>query len=215
MLKLHGFAVSNYYCIARQTLLEKGIAFEEVTAMPSQEPGYLAKSPMGKIPALETDEGFLCETDVIQDYLEEVYPTPALYPASPFQRARMREVIKMVELYVEYPAHGMVMALFGAETTQEQRDAAEAIMRRGVPALKRLVKLSPWICGDQFTAADIFTYHSLGLVAALSAKLYDWDVISEVPGLKEWRERVAQRPVTQRIDADNQAAIQAMLKQQQ
>ncbi|MCB1617753.1 MAG: glutathione S-transferase N-terminal domain-containing protein, partial [Pseudomonadales bacterium] len=50
MLKLYGFAVSNYYNIVKHYLLEKEIPFEAVTVAPSQEPALLAKSPMGKVP---------------------------------------------------------------------------------------------------------------------------------------------------------------------
>jgi len=57
MLKLHGFSVSNYYNMAKFALLEKGLAFDEVSAMPSQEADYKAKSPMGKVPCIETDKG--------------------------------------------------------------------------------------------------------------------------------------------------------------
>ena len=81
MLKLHGFAVSNFYNMIQHTLLEKGIEFEEVMAVPSQDNEFLEKSPMGKIPCLETPQGFLAETDVILDYLEKTqYPgaTPGL-----------------------------------------------------------------------------------------------------------------------------------------
>jgi glutathione S-transferase len=214
MLKLHGFVISNFYCIARQALLEKGIAFEAVEVMPNQETAYLAKSPMGKIPMLETEAGCLSETNVILDYLEEVYPDPALYPADPFARARMRQLIKMVELYLETPAHAMVNALFGAEVPQHQRDAGQPMMRRGLAALRQLAQFSPWLCGERFTAADVFTYHALSVVTAIGGKLYDWDVIAEVPGLQEWHRRVGERPITRQIDAETQAALRAFTQQQ-
>jgi len=62
MLKLHGFSVSNYTNMVKQNLLEKSIEFEQIDARPSQEDEFLAKSPMGKIPCLETADGFLVET---------------------------------------------------------------------------------------------------------------------------------------------------------
>lgn len=108
MLKLHGTPISNFYCIAKQALQEKGIAFETVHVMANQESDYLAKSPMGKIPALETGHGFLTETNVILEYLDATHPEPALYPQEPFARARVQQLIKVVELYVEGPAHALV-----------------------------------------------------------------------------------------------------------
>ena len=65
MIKLYGFTVSNYFNMVKMALLEKGIEFDFVDTMPSQENDYLAKSPMGKVPCIETEHGFLSETSVI------------------------------------------------------------------------------------------------------------------------------------------------------
>ena len=65
MLKLGGFAVSNYYNKVKVALLEKGVAFEEVYCPTSQDEEYRKRSPMGKVPYLEVDGQFLCESQVI------------------------------------------------------------------------------------------------------------------------------------------------------
>ncbi len=213
MLKLHGTPISNFYCIAKQALQEKGIAFETVHVMANQEPDYLAKSPMGKIPALETGHGFLTETNVILEYLDAVYPGTPLYPAEPFARAKVQQLLKTVELYIEGPAHALTPSLFGKPLPDYLRDTTQPMMQRGMSALGRLATLSPWIAGEQFGAADIFAYRSLGLAIVMAKKFYDWDLLAEVEGLKEWHERMAQRPLTQAIDAEAQAATQAILKQ--
>lgn len=48
MIKLYGFPISNYYNMVKMTLLEKGMAFEEVMVRPSQEADYLSCSPTGE-----------------------------------------------------------------------------------------------------------------------------------------------------------------------
>jgi len=88
MLKLHGFSVSNYANMVKQCLIEKGIEFEQLDARPSQDADFLAMSPMGKVPCLETADGFLIETSVILDYLEEACPEPPMYPSDVFARAK-------------------------------------------------------------------------------------------------------------------------------
>jgi glutathione S-transferase len=213
MLKLHGMPVSNFYCIVKQALLEKGLTFEEVAAMPNQEPDYLAKSPIGKIPVLETNAGCITETNVILDYLEDVYPQPNLFPTDPFERAKVRQMIKMSEMYLEFPAHKQVNALFGAAISDEQRATTQAAMKQGLAAFQRLAKFSPWICGATFTAADIFVFHALSVVIGIGGKLYDWDVMSEIPGLKTWYDQVGQRPITQKLVGESQAALQEIMKQ--
>jgi len=212
MLKLHGFPISNFTNMVKHVLIEKGIAFEEVSTAPNQEPAFLANSPMGKIPALETPAGFLCETNVILEYLEDTQPTPALYPTDAFARARLKQLIKTIELYVESPAHSLVTVLFGAEATADQLANTRPAIARGLAALQRQARFAPWVAGESFSAADIFLYHSLGLVSTIAGKLYDWDALAEVPGLKDWQQRMAQRPSTAQIDAVSNAAMAEFLK---
>src|SRR5262245_20232855 len=104
MLQLHGFPLSNYFNMVKAALLEKGIEFEHVPTRPSQDAQYLAKSPMGKVPCIGTEQGFLSETQVICQYLEELQPEPALLPRSAFERAKVRELMHELELYIELPA---------------------------------------------------------------------------------------------------------------
>ena len=100
MYKLHGFDLSNYYNLVKLALLEKGLPFEEVAVFPPAKPDFLQKSPMGKIPCLEVGTGrYLTETQVILDYREETHPEPALYPEDPFGRAKVRELMRVMELY--------------------------------------------------------------------------------------------------------------------
>ncbi|HEY3699348.1 MAG TPA: glutathione binding-like protein, partial [Spongiibacteraceae bacterium] len=169
---------------------------------------------MGKVPALQTEHGYLSETDVILAYLEDVQPMPTLYPRDAFARAKANKIIKMVELYIEMPAHQTLAAMFGgASLADYQRETIRPMMERGLAALRRLAQFSPWVCGEQFTYADIYLYRSLGVISSAAGKIYDWDALAEVPGLKEWQARVAQRPLTRAIDTETQTALQAFLKQ--
>jgi len=213
MLKLHGIAISNFYCIAKQVLEEKGLAFEEVYVMTNQEPDFLAISPMGKIPVLETEHGFLTETNVITEYLEERYPPTPLYPQDVFARAKVKQLIKSVELYVETPAHQLIPWFFGGKPLPEHvRETAKPALQRGLAALNRLATFSPWVCGEEYTAADIFLYRSISMVSMMAQKYYDWDALAEVPGIKDWNARMAQRPATQSVDAAANVARQAFMK---
>ena len=96
MIKLHGFASSNYYNVPKLAMMEKGIEFEEVLAYtgfgPNYKPEYLDRTPLGKIPALETPEGFISESRAILDYIERAHPTPSLLPNSAFGAAKVQEL---------------------------------------------------------------------------------------------------------------------------
>ena len=100
MIKLYGFTISNYFNMVKMALLEKGIEFEFIDTRPSQDESFLKLSPMGKVPCIETDNGYISEASVILEYLEDLGAGPSLMPSNPFERAKIRELIKEMELYL-------------------------------------------------------------------------------------------------------------------
>ena len=99
MMTLHGFAASNYYNLVKHVLLYKELPFKEHLLYAGSE-ALLTISPAGKVPVITTAEGLeLSESSVICDFIEETYPTAPLYPENAGERAVVRQIIKMAELY--------------------------------------------------------------------------------------------------------------------
>jgi len=214
MLKLHGFSVSNYTNMVKQCLLEKGIEFEQIDARPSQEDEFLAKSPMGKIPCLETADGCLVETSAILDYLEEVYPEPPMYPTDPFARAKAREIIHVTELYIELAARRHLgHAFFGRERSDEATAEVRPEVEKGLRAFTQLANFGPYVMGSEFGNADVFVYHSFRLASQILKRIYDWDIASEVPGFANYLAAMDERDSTKSVVADNETAMAAMMAQ--
>jgi len=212
MLKLHGFAVSNYHNMVQHALMEKGIEFEEVSTPPNQEPEYLKKSPMGKIPCLETSDGFLAETTTILDYLEETHPDPALYPSDPYARAKAKEIIKMVELYIELPARRHLgFVVFGGEKSQTAYDEVRPEIEKGLAALKKIMVLDPYAAGSELSYADIFTLYATNLANRLTQAVYEWDILAEIDGLGDALELVRSSEVGKKVARMNEAAMKVMM----
>ena len=208
MIKLYGFPVSNYYNMVKFALLEKGIDFEEVAAMPSQESDFLSKSPMGKVPCIETADGFISETLAILGYLEDLGEGPSLLPSGAFARAKCWEFVLVCKLNVELAARRHYGHLFFGEDRNEAAvTEVKPIMERGLHAMSQLANFGPYVMGADFTYADIVAYHCLGYPANVAEAIYQWDIIAAVPGMKESREAVAARPHCQAVDSAWQAAL--------
>ena len=93
-MKLYDAARCPYCARVRIAVAEKGLEVETVAVDLSNRPSWLLElnPPKGRVPVL--DDGFvLPESDVIMEYLEEAYPTPALLPASFADRAAARCVV--------------------------------------------------------------------------------------------------------------------------
>jgi glutathione S-transferase len=206
MIKLYGAPLSNYHNMVKCALLEKGIAFEEVLTRPSQESDYLSRSPMGKIPCLQTEQGFLTETHAILDYLEDMQPSPALLPADAWSRAKVRELVQSLELYVELVARRGLGFLFGREVPDAVKADIARDLPKGLAAVGKLASFSPWIAGSQFTYADLFAYWTFGLARLSGKHNAELDVFAALPGSKAWFDAVAARPSVARALADQAAA---------
>ena len=208
MIKLYGFNVSNYFNMVKIALLEKGLDFEAISAMPSQESDFTAKSPMGKVPCLEVDGGFLSETSIIMDYIEDTAPSPALYPVDAFERAKAKELIRCCELYIELAARRHYGHLFfGEEINEAAVTEVKPIMEKGLRSISQLANFGPYFTGSEFTYVDIIAYHCFSYPVNVAQAIYDWDILAEVPGLKDALAAIAAREHCQKVDAEWQAAL--------
>ncbi|KQB53007.1 glutathione S-transferase [Pseudomonas endophytica] len=214
MLKLYGFAASNYFNMVKLALLEKGLAYEVVPFHGCQNPAILAVSPRGKVPALETEHGFLSETDAILDYLEETQDGPALLPDDPFSRAQVRAMAKEIELYIELPARlCYAEVIFGGRATPEAlKRKAERDMIKGFSALARRAKFAPYVMGEQFTVADLYFLYSVDLAAEVAKKLFDLDVLADLPQARALLALLAENPNVQKVAAERAHDIPLFLE---
>ena len=220
MIKLHGFSASNYYNVPKLALLEKGVEFEEVLSYtgvgPKYKPEYLDKSPLGKVPALETPEGYISESRAILDYIERLHPSPALLPDNPFGAAKVQELAQFIELYFELAARRMIPNLIGGtEPDPAVLKEFETNITKATTALGKLSSFDPFAYGDEFTLADIAAILNLPVVRSVGKRFLGNDPLASVPGLDAYCERMEQRPHVKTIRADSaadQAGFMAHLK---
>lgn len=207
MIKLHGFSSSNYYNVPKLALLEKGIEFEEVVSYtgvgPKYKPEYLDKSPLGKVPALETPEGYISESRAIVEYIERAHPRPALLPTSPFGIAKVQELAQYIELYFELVARRLIPNLLSnTEPDAGVLQDVQTGLDKAVIGLAKLSSFDSFAYGEQFTLADIAAILNLPIVRGVGQRFMGRDPLADVPGLTEYCARMEQRPHVKTIRAD-------------
>lgn len=214
MLKLYGFPVSNYFNMVKQALLEKEIKFELVVTIPDQSEQHLARSPIGKVPVIQTSHGYLSETNVILEYLEQSYPdTKPLMPGDLFEQAKIRELMQIIQLYLELPARRCFSEVFfGDKVAENTKNEVENDLKRGIGALKRAAVFSPFIGGTTFSLADIVFIHSIKLVTFVSNQLFKLDLLQDFNKASKLIEILSQRPHTIGILAEREAHLSAFIQ---
>lgn len=212
MLKLCGFAVSNYYNKVKFALLEKEVEFEEKLVWTDRSPELLTRSPLGKVPFFETDQGIVCESQVMMEYLEDAYPQKPLLPADPFAAAKMRELMTFLELHLELVARELYAeAFFGGKVSDEVKTRTQKLLSRNAKAFARLAKFSPYIAGAEFTMADCAAMVHLPVISMASKAIYGEDVLADMP-VREYTKMLGERPAAQRVNADRKVN-QELMKQ--
>jgi len=210
MITLCGFAVSNYYNIVKQVLLEKEIPFaEEYITTGSKDEAVLADSPLAKIPFLRTPQGGLCETAVILDYLEAQYPAHPLMPSDAFAAAKVREIITFMNLHLELVARELyAQAFFGGTVSEAVQASVRKRLEKNIVAFKRLAKFAPYVAGDSFTLADCVAFSNLPLVGMATRAVLGEDLlIASGVDYKPYVKLLGERPSSQAVIAGRKAAM--------
>ena len=209
MLTLCGFAASNYYNKVKFALLEKGVPFEEKLAWVGETDP--ASSPLGKVPYLQTEQGPLCESAVIMEYIEDRYPQHPLRPADPYAAAKVRELVTFLELHLELVARNLYPeAFFGGKISDAAKEKTLAQLEKNVAAFGQLARFDPFVAGPTLTMADCAAVVHLPLVSGASKLVYGRDVLADLP-VRDYLKRMGERPTLQQVNADRKANTERMM----
>jgi glutathione S-transferase len=209
MLKLCGFAASNYHNKVKFALLEKGVPFEEEIAWVGETDPVA--SPLGKVPYLKTEDGSLCESAVMLEYIEQRYPQNPLLPADPFAASKVRELALFLDLHLELVARNLYPeAFFGGKVSDSVKEKVGAQLEKNAAAFAKLVKFAPFVAGDSLTLADCAAVTHLPLVSSATKIIYGKDVLADLPA-RDYLKMMGERPHMQTINADRKANLALMM----
>lgn len=195
-----GPAYSVYVRGVRIALREKGVAYrlEEFDVFDDADipPDYLERHPFKRVPAFEHDGFRLYESVAILRYVDEAFPGPALQPADPQQRARMNQVLAILDNYGYWPMVRIIYVQRGESVQDVAPDeaaiaAAVVDSRRCLSALEALIGEQPYLAGPDFTLADC---HAIPMFVYFLKTSEGQALLAEQPGLSRWWSRAPERP---------------------
>ncbi len=179
MITLYDAGRCPYCARVRIVLAVKGIEYETVEIDLDDRPAWIyEKNPLGRVPVLEEDTFLLAESAVIDEYVDERYPEPPLWPADPAARALGRMLVfRFDELSRPYYALRR-----GDEGAREWLDAP-------LSTLDAALEQQRFLSGLEFGLADIA--YIPWILRARDRMDVDLD---RFPALSEWVDRLAERP---------------------
>lgn len=198
---LFGLSRSVYTRVARLALEEKGVPYDlqevEIFASSGVPTDHLIRHPFGRIPALAHGEFSLYETQAICRYVDEAFPGPTLQPGSPAGRARMNQVIGLLDSYAYRP---MVWGVFvqririplrGGKADEDLISKSMREVHAALAALSSLAGAGPFLAGPSLTLADL---HAYPMLAYLALAPEGRDALTNHEALVRWQRSLSDRP---------------------
>jgi glutathione S-transferase len=186
-ITVYGIPGSPFMRAVEITLKEKGLDYRLHALAPGEhkQPEHLARHPFGRVPAFEHD-GFM------------IFPQPPLTPGNPKQRARMNQVIGIIEWYF-FPKAAAPIAfnrIIGPRllgTTPDEAAIADAMpmARQCFAELDRLLGDQPYFTGNAVSIADIMLAAQLDLFGECPEGRA---LIDGTQHLRAWLQRMIARP---------------------
>jgi glutathione S-transferase len=162
MMKLYTADLSPYSARVRMQIYAKGIT-DIVFELPEDwgMPKFRERFPIGRVPVLDIDGDLIPESEVIAEYLEEIYPEPSLLGTTPRETAHIRTLARVADIYIINNTF-MLSRLTGAlsrQTPTAARDdpvseqlAGEVV--RNLKALDKFIGKDGFACCGRMTLAD-------------------------------------------------------------
>lgn len=155
---------STHAAKTKVILEEKSLAYRIENLSPGnlwkKPPEMLAKHPLGKVPYLEDGELVIFDSTVINEYLEERYPSPRLMPTDPIARMRVREAENFADEAILIGSLPLIWMPYWSEPAKrnaEQMEKGRELLRsrdlRYVEAQLERAAAGGYMCGE-FSLAD-------------------------------------------------------------
>jgi glutathione S-transferase len=197
---IHGIPGSPYVRAPLLALEEKGLLWrlDPLVMGGNRTPDYKARlHPFAKIPVLDHGDFRLYETRAILDYIDQIAPSPALTPVEPKPRARMNQVIGIVDSYVAPRVSGavtfprLIAPGFGIPVDEPAVAAAIPAAQEVIDELAHLLGDQDHMAGPALSLADLMLIPHLAFIPDFAEGAA---MIAPHANLAAWIERAKTRP---------------------
>jgi len=195
---LYGPAYSTYVRACRLALAEKGVGYRlhEVDFLQGMPEEQKQRHPFGKVPAFEHDGFALYETLAICRYVDEAFDGPALQPSDARGRARMTQLVQILDAYTYGPCIGtiviqrLVVPKLGGAADEEAVKAALPDAERALTVIDDLAGSSEYLAGASPSLADL---HLVPIYDYFRATPEGESVLGKTASLRRWWDAIGER----------------------
>jgi len=205
-ITLYGLPDSVYTRIAQLVLEEKKIAYRlenvDIFGPEGAPDNHLLRHPFGKIPVLKHGDFLLYETNAIVRYIDESWPTLRLQPDDVPVRARVNQIIGILDSYAyslmvwDVYVQRICVPAKGGRSDEEKIAQGLAQSQVCLGALQSLQENHRFLAGPRLTLADLYAYPMLQYLTFTAEGA---ELMSEFSELSRWFEQMSVRSNITRI----------------
>jgi glutathione S-transferase len=195
MLKLFCFPRSGNSREVKIVLAEKNLPFESVNVHANKEvkeaPDFKKASPRGTVPAIIDGDVYLSEAFLINQYLDEKYPEPLLFPSDPARRAEIETFVKTIDKGMVLNIGLLVIECLLKPKHEQREDFKEKKRNEILETMKKLdqhLQDKEYLFGD-FSLADVAITPHIAALPILGSS-----IPTDLKNLTAWFERIKLRP---------------------
>jgi glutathione S-transferase len=172
MMKLYSGDLSPYSARVRMQIYAKGIT-DIALERPAHfgTPKFREDFPIGRIPILDVDGDMIAESEVIAEYLEEIYPKPSMLGATPRETAHIRMVARIGDIYIMNNMFMLAGQSYAATRNEGVVDLLAGQVTRNVKALDKIIGKDGFACSGRLTMADCALVPGLFLIDGVLANV--------------------------------------------
>jgi glutathione S-transferase len=183
-MKLYSGDLSPYSARVRMQIYAKGITNITLERPPHfGTPQFREEFPIGRIPVLDLGGDTIPESDVIAEYLEEIYPEPSMLGANPRETAHIRMVARIGDIYLMNNMFMLAGQSYATTRNEAIVDMLAGQVVRNVKALDAYIGKDGFACCGRLTMADCALVPAMFMIGSLLPTLGIKDPISANPNV--------------------------------
>jgi maleylacetoacetate isomerase len=147
----------------------------------SDSPEHLKRNPLGFVPVLQVGQKFLFESVSIISWIEELVPSPSLFPGDSFNRAQIRTLMEIINSGTQPIQNTLVTEKYSSDENK-RKEWNQFFVRRGLEAFQTTAQDSAgkFSVGDQITAADLYLIPQVYNANRFDVSIQDFPLLNRI-----------------------------------
>jgi glutathione S-transferase len=207
MRKLYHYRNNIWTVCVRLALAEKGLDYTlvdvDLFAGEQFEPEFLALNPYHKVPLLDDAGVAVAESWIINEYLDDRYPTPTLLPRDAGERARARALVDFANRFFFPHVYDLLIELVAKPRIAALGEPLPDAVTKAKAALPAaLERLDRELAGREFFAGGFSVVDCAVIPFAAGLSDVDMEIPAAYPNLRGWLERARERASYRTAEVD-------------